>query len=427
MNAVDPRFVMPIFDGAFAGGRRLPRHGDVACRSRTRSAVRADRGEARRRAVRAGRPSGRRPAGWRWCGIGVEPGLSDVFARYAADHLFSEIDELGVRDGANLDRRGLRLRAVVLDLDDDRGVPQPAGDLGEGPRLVHHRAVQRAGGLRLPRGHRAGRVRQRRARGGAADAALGRGASGSTFKYGLGEEFIDVLKTLHKLGLDRTEQGAGRRRRGVSPRDVVAACLPDPATLGDRMRGKTCAGPVGHRHRQGRPAARRRTSTTWSTTSGRCASTATSASSGRPRSTRWSRSSCWRTATWSGAGVLGPGGVRRRPVPRPAHRVRLALGPAGPVAPPTTAGRACRDPVARGLGVQFDIQPKRPARGGVCSAARDAWGSEAGERGPRGAADTVFGRAGHARAERAPQAQRSSAVTTITPRGGVARRLGSGP
>jgi saccharopine dehydrogenase-like NADP-dependent oxidoreductase len=28
----------------------------------------------------------------------------------------------------------------------------------------------------------------------------------------------------------------------VAPRDVVAAALPDPATLGDRMRGKTCAG-----------------------------------------------------------------------------------------------------------------------------------------------------------------------------------------
>src|SRR5438128_707402 len=35
-------------------------------------------------------------------GIGVEPGLSDVFARYAAQHLFSEVHELGVRDGANL-------------------------------------------------------------------------------------------------------------------------------------------------------------------------------------------------------------------------------------------------------------------------------------------------------------------------------------
>jgi saccharopine dehydrogenase-like NADP-dependent oxidoreductase len=28
----------------------------------------------------------------------------------------------------------------------------------------------------------------------------------------------------------------------VSPRDVVAACLPDPLTLGDKMSGKTCAG-----------------------------------------------------------------------------------------------------------------------------------------------------------------------------------------
>jgi saccharopine dehydrogenase-like NADP-dependent oxidoreductase len=62
-----------------------------------------------------------------------------------------------------------------------------------------------------------------------------------TFKYGLGGEFIGVLQTLHKLGLDRTEPvtvgGAA-----VSPRDVVAACLPDPAALGDRMTGLTCAG-----------------------------------------------------------------------------------------------------------------------------------------------------------------------------------------
>jgi saccharopine dehydrogenase-like NADP-dependent oxidoreductase len=28
----------------------------------------------------------------------------------------------------------------------------------------------------------------------------------------------------------------------VAPRDVLAAALPDPATLGDRMRGRTCAG-----------------------------------------------------------------------------------------------------------------------------------------------------------------------------------------
>jgi saccharopine dehydrogenase-like NADP-dependent oxidoreductase len=28
----------------------------------------------------------------------------------------------------------------------------------------------------------------------------------------------------------------------VAPRDVVAACLPDPATIGSKMTGKTCAG-----------------------------------------------------------------------------------------------------------------------------------------------------------------------------------------
>jgi saccharopine dehydrogenase (NAD+, L-lysine forming) len=28
----------------------------------------------------------------------------------------------------------------------------------------------------------------------------------------------------------------------ISPRDLLAAALPDPATLGERMKGKTCAG-----------------------------------------------------------------------------------------------------------------------------------------------------------------------------------------
>jgi uncharacterized OsmC-like protein len=62
-----------------------------------------------------------------------------------------------------------------------------------------------------------------------------------TFKYGLGTEFIDVLKTLNKLRLDQTKP-VNVKGAQVSPRDVVAACLPDPAFLGDAMHGKTCAG-----------------------------------------------------------------------------------------------------------------------------------------------------------------------------------------
>ncbi|MBN1835614.1 MAG: hypothetical protein JW820_07170, partial [Spirochaetales bacterium] len=68
-----------------------------------------------------------------------------------------------------------------------------------------------------------------------------RGLRRVTFKYALGEQFIATLKTLQSLGLDRTEKirvGALE----VSPRDVVAAAAPNPAEIGERMRGKTCAG-----------------------------------------------------------------------------------------------------------------------------------------------------------------------------------------
>jgi len=236
-------------------------------------------------------------------GIGVEPGLSDVFARYARDHLFSSIDEVGVRDGANLVVRGYDfapsfsiwttieecLNPPVV-WEEDRGwftVP-PFSEPevftfpgGIGPVECVH--VEHEEVLLIPRW-----VECRRA----------------TFKYGLGNEFIDILKSLHKLGLDRTDPVEVRGLR-VSPRDVVAACLPDPATLGPQMSGRTCAG-------------------TWVTGTG---------TDGSPREVylhhvvdneeTWGRDQAqavvWQTAlnpvialellasgSWAGAGVLGP-------------------------------------------------------------------------------------------------------------------------
>ena len=84
------------------GGRGLPRHGDVAVAIPTPSAP------YERTGVKLGDEQFAKAELWASAGrlalvgIGVEPGLSDIFARYAADHLFSEIDEVGVRDGANL-------------------------------------------------------------------------------------------------------------------------------------------------------------------------------------------------------------------------------------------------------------------------------------------------------------------------------------
>ena len=51
---------------------------------------------------------------WNWkerdiyalVGMGIEPGMSDVFARYASDYLFSVIDSVTIMDGSNLTVEG---------------------------------------------------------------------------------------------------------------------------------------------------------------------------------------------------------------------------------------------------------------------------------------------------------------------------------
>jgi saccharopine dehydrogenase (NAD+, L-lysine forming) len=239
MNAVDPRFVMPIFDGALAAGA------DYLDMAMSLSRPHPEQPYSRT-GVKLGDEQFAKAGDWEaagrlaLCGIGVEPGLSDVFARYAADHLFSEIDELNTRDGANLEVEGYDFApsfSIWTTIEECLNPPvvwekgrgwfttppfsEPeVFDFPEGIGPVECVNVEHEEVLLMPRWVDARRV---------------------TFKYGLGNEFIEVLKTLHKLGLDRTD----KVRVGgveVSPRDVVAACLPDPATLGDRMRGKTCAG-----------------------------------------------------------------------------------------------------------------------------------------------------------------------------------------
>jgi saccharopine dehydrogenase (NAD+, L-lysine-forming) len=236
-------------------------------------------------------------------GIGVEPGLSDIFARHAADELFSKIDEVGVRDGADLVVEGYDFAPTFsiwttieeclnppLIWERERGFYTTAPfsepevfDFPEGIGPVECVNVEHEEVVLIPRWVDCERV---------------------TFKYGLGQEFIDVLSTLHKLGLDSTDPVSVRGQQ-VSPRDVVAAALPDPATLGERMSGRTCAG-------------------TWVTGTGK---------DGAPRSTYLyhlvdnettmreyrSQAVVWQTAInpvvalelldrgdWKGTGVLGP-------------------------------------------------------------------------------------------------------------------------
>ena len=242
-NAVDPKFNMPIFHGAKAAGADYL---DMAMSLSQRHPERpyeqtgVKLGDEQFAAAGEWEAEGRLAL----VGMGVEPGLSDVFARYAADHLFEQIDELATRDGANLvvhDEAGNEIFAPSFSMwttieeclnppvvwEKDRGwfTTEPFSepevfDFPEGIGPVECVNVEHEEVLLMPRWVDAKRV---------------------TFKYGLGDEFITILRVLNALGLDRTEPISVKGVQ-VSPRDVVAAALPDPATIGPRMTGKTCAG-----------------------------------------------------------------------------------------------------------------------------------------------------------------------------------------
>jgi saccharopine dehydrogenase (NAD+, L-lysine forming) len=309
MNATDPRFVMPLFRAALRAGTHYL---DMAMSLSQPHPVEPHR----QTGVKLGDEQFDLAGEWEkrgrlaLAGMGVEPGLSDVFARYAADKLFSTISEIGVRDGSNLVVDGYHFAPTfsIWTTIEECLNPPVVWERGRGwyttppfsepevfyfPAAIGHVEcvnVEHEEVILMPRWVDAGRV---------------------TFKYGLGAEFIDVLQALHKTGLASAEQV---RVGGVSvsPRDVVAACLPDPATLGAKMTGLTCAG-------------------TWVTGTG---------TGGGPREVylyhavdnAWtmaeygSQAVVWQTAvnpvvalelidagTWSGAGVLGPEALPAQP------------------------------------------------------------------------------------------------------------------
>lgn len=239
MNGCDPQYNVPIFEAAF----------NVGCTYMDMAMTLSEphpEDPYHKPGVKLGDYQFERAPLWEKkgllaiLGLGVEPGMADVFARYAQDYLFDEIEEIGVRDGANLEVRGYEFAPnfsiwttieeclnppIIWEKDKGWYTTEPFSEpevfeFPEGIGKLEVVNVEHEEVLLIPRWVKAKRV---------------------TFKYGLGDQFIGVLKTLHMLGLDNKEP-IKVKDVWVAPRDVVAACLPDPAHLGDKMFGKTCAG-----------------------------------------------------------------------------------------------------------------------------------------------------------------------------------------
>ena len=239
MNAVDPRFVMPVFLGALAAGAHY-----------MDTAVSVSEPHPTDPYSKAGRLLGddqfAMDAEWRdrdrlaLLGVGISPGLVQVFAAHAAKHSFDEIHDVNIRAGGDLRIEGVPFATVfsiwttieeclnpAVVWEKDRGFftlppfSEPERFIfpeGVGPVECVH--VEHEDVVMIPRVLDARRV---------------------TFKYALGEEFIGALKVLHAIGLDRTDaiEVDGQQ---VIPRNVVAALVPEPAELGDNMTGRAIVG-----------------------------------------------------------------------------------------------------------------------------------------------------------------------------------------
>jgi saccharopine dehydrogenase-like NADP-dependent oxidoreductase len=239
VNACDPRFNQSIFDACYRSGVTYL---DMASTlsvphaehpySEVGSLLGAHEYEANEKWEKRGLLA--------LIGMGVEPGLSDVFARYAADHLFDTIEEIGVRDGSNLSIDGYDFAPTfsIWTTIEECLNPPVVWEKHRGfyttesfsePEVFHFPAgigpvecvnVEHEEVILIPREIECDRV---------------------TFKYGLGADFINWLKTFAYLGLDsKTPLDVSGVR--VAPRDMLAAVLPNPAKLGHLMHGKTCAG-----------------------------------------------------------------------------------------------------------------------------------------------------------------------------------------
>ena len=239
INAVEPRYVMPVF---LACEIERVNYIDMAL-SLSRPHPEYPLSET---GVKLGDEQFSRD--WNWgergiyalIGMGVEPGMSDIFAKYASDELFSEIESITVLDGSNLTVEGAGFAPSFsiwttieeclnppIVWEDGKGwyTTEPFSEIErfnfpEGIGEVDCVNVEHEEVVLIPRKIDAKKV---------------------NFKYGLGTEFIQILKTIHMLGMDRKEtidvQGVL-----VAPRDLLSASLPDPSSLGERMKGKTCAG-----------------------------------------------------------------------------------------------------------------------------------------------------------------------------------------
>lgn len=179
--------------------------------------------------------------------MGIDPGVVNIFAKYAATELFDEILEVHIKDGGNLsipsaDPDDITFGFNVWTVIDEVMNPNVEYDDSKGGFIVD-KAFSGEEIFQMPDGigdNTLVKVEHEET------VTLPRylkeyGLKKASFKINLDKNLINALKVLDRLGL-RSIHPVKVNGVKVVPRDVVAACAPQPKDIGDEMQGKMCVG-----------------------------------------------------------------------------------------------------------------------------------------------------------------------------------------
>ena len=179
--------------------------------------------------------------------LGMDPGVVNVFAKFAALYLFDELHEVHVKDGGNLTVPNAGEDGIVFGFNvwtvlDEVMNPNVEWDKEKGGFIVE-RPFAGEETFEMPAGvgvNTLVKVEHEET------VTMPRyleqfGLKKCSFKIALDDNLVKALKVIHALGL-RSLHPINVGGVDVVPRDVVAAAAPQPKDLGEEMLGKMCVG-----------------------------------------------------------------------------------------------------------------------------------------------------------------------------------------
>lgn len=174
-------------------------------------------------------------------GIGMDPGAANVFAKFAQKHYFDEIDEISIKDGGNLTAEGYDIFfgfSIWTTIDEclnppvkwekDKGI-YPVEPFSEPELFTFPDGIGEQELVNVEHEEIVMIARY-----------MGDVVKKVNFKYGLGSDFITMLKNLRALGFDDKDKIV--KGTDLSPRDMVGLVAPSPVEVADKLKGKCCVG-----------------------------------------------------------------------------------------------------------------------------------------------------------------------------------------